>query len=248
MANKSPILQSIEIIRKKFNVWFIFGIFIFIGGILLEVFLLVGPPLKIQDKAALGDLINGLTAPIIGIIGAMLIYISFKEQVKSNRFQFQSLCELREWELLYRLYEELKDDLRNIQTYYGPRYNNNDILAAFMTAVINDDQPVSPFPDVSQYLDYIFKQFSFLSLRIIQNDVIGKSEKIHLNEKTRQIFNLYFELYYSRIVNNEWTSRFSLAFSKNFESGGKAVINLNAISMSILKEKHKQTKLAGANG
>jgi hypothetical protein len=245
MPNKSPLHQSLLIIRHKFNVWFVFGALTLTAGILLEVYLLAGPPIDIHDKAALGELINGLTAPLIGIVGAILIYISFKEQVKSNRFQFQALHEQREWELLYRLYEELKDDLRNLQLYYGPRHNQHDILHEFMNAVLKDDRAVSPYPDVSQYLDYIFKQFSFLSLRISQNDVLGKSEKVHLIEKTRQLFNLYFEAYYSRIVNHdEWTSRFSLSFCKNMETGGKAVIDLNAISMSILKEKYRQTKRA----
>jgi hypothetical protein len=244
MSVKSSLLQKFKFIRKKFNFWFFIGVVLFIGGIFLEIYLLVGPPLNIDDKAALGELINGLTAPIIGIAGAILIYISFKEQVKSNRFQFKALYELRESELLYRLYEELKDDLRNMQSYYGPRYNQNDILHAFMTAVINDDQPSSPYPDVSQYLDYIFKQFAFLSLRISQNEILNKSEKIHLIEKTRQIFNLYFETYYTKIVNEEWTSRFSLSFSKRLETGGKAVISLNVISMNFFKEKYNQTKRA----
>lgn len=242
MPEKSPFLQSLQIVRKKFNVWFILGFLTFVAGILLEIYLLTGPPMDIHDKAALGDMINGLTAPIIGIVGALLIYISFKEQVKSNRFQFQALHEQREWELLYRLYEELKDDLKNLQLHYGSRYNQSDILNAFMNSVLNDDQQVSPYPDVSQYLDYIFKQFSFLSLRISQNDILGKSEKVHLIEKTRQIFNLYFEAYYSKIVNHEWTSRFSLSFSKNLETGGKAIISLNAISIAILREKYNQTK------
>jgi hypothetical protein len=244
MPDKSPIHQSLLVIRHKFNIWFIFGILTLVAGVLLEIYLLTGPPIDIHDKAALGELINGLTAPLIGIIGAILIYISFKEQVKSNRFQFQALHEQREWELLYRLYEELKDDLRNLQLYYGPRHTQNDILQELINAALRDDQTVSPYPDVSKYLDYIFKQFSFLSLRISQNDVLGNSEKVHLIEKTRQLFNLYFEAHYSGIVNHDWTSRFSLSLAKSMEAGGKAVISLNNISMNILKEKYRQTKRA----
>jgi hypothetical protein len=244
MASNSPIIQSIKVIRDKFSVWFVVGILTFTAAVLLEIYLLTGPPLDIHDQAAIGDTINGLTAPLIGIIGAILIYISFKEQVKSNRFQFRALHEQREWDLIYRLYEELKDDLRNMQSYYGTRYNQNDILEAFMNSVLSDDQTVSPYPDVSKYLDYLFKQFSFLSLKIGQNEVLGDSEKVHLIEKTRQLFNLYFEAYYSRIVDHEWKSRFSVYFSKNIEMGGKAIISLNAISMEIMKEKYRQVKRA----
>jgi hypothetical protein len=242
MPAKSPIGQSIRVIREKFSVWFILGVLTFTAAVLLEIYLLTGTPIDIHNKAALGDTINGLTAPLIGIIGAILIYISFKEQVKSNKFHFEALHEQREWDLLYRLYEELKDDLRNLQPYYGGRYHQNDILDAFMTKVMSDDQEVSPYPDVSKYLDYIFKQFAFLSLRISQNDILGKTEKVHLIEKSRQLFNLYFEGYYSRIVDHDWTARFSMSFSKNLETGGKAIISLNAITMEILREKYKQTK------
>jgi hypothetical protein len=244
MANNSPVLQSLRIIREKFSFWFIIGVLTFSAAVLLEIYLLAGPPLDIHDQAALGDTINGLTAPLIGIIGAILIYISFKEQVKSNRFQFRALHEQREWDLLYRLYEELKDDLRNMQSYYGTRYGHNDILDAFINAVLKDELETSPYPDVSKYLDYIFKQFAFLSLKIGQNEVLGNTEKVHMIEKTRQLFNLYFEAYYSRIVDHEWNSRFSVYFSKNLEIGGKAIISLNAISMEIMKEKYKQTRRA----
>jgi hypothetical protein len=242
MADKSPFWQSIRIIQEKFSMWFILGVLTFTAAVLLEIYLLAGPPIDIHSKAALGDTINGLTAPLIGIIGAILIYISFKEQVKSNRFHFQALHEQREWDLLYRLYEELKVDLKNLQQHYGTRYNENDILDAFMNKVIADDLAVSPYPDVSKYLDYVFKQFAFLSLRISQNSILGKTEKVHLIEKSRQLFNLYFESYYSRIVDHDWESRFSLTFSKSLESGGKAIISLNAITMEILREKYKQTK------
>jgi hypothetical protein len=244
MSKKSPLNQTLRIIRSKFNSWFFLGIMIFASAVLFEMYMLLGPPMSIHEKAAVGDTINGLTAPLIGIIGAILIYVSLREQVKSNKFHFQILHEQREWDLLYRLLEEVKEDLKNLQPYYGPRYNTNDILEAFMAKVIADDQTNSPFPDVGKYLDYIFKQFAFLSTRINQTENLGTAEKLHLIERCRQIFNLYFESYYSRIVNHDFTSRFSVAFSKNFEQGGKAVISLNAISMAILKEKFQKIKQA----
>jgi hypothetical protein len=54
MPNKSPIIQSLQIIRHKFNIWFIFGILVLAAGVLLEVYLLTAPPIDIHDKAVLG--------------------------------------------------------------------------------------------------------------------------------------------------------------------------------------------------
>jgi hypothetical protein len=244
MPKNSPLSQGLQIIRTKFNSWFFLGMLTFTSAVLFEMYMLVGPPMSLSEKAALGDTINGLTAPLIGIIGAVLIYVSLREQVKSNKFHFQILYEQREWDLLYRLLEDLKEDLKNLQPSYGPRYNSNDILETFMANVIADNQANSPFPDVGKYLDYIFKQFAFLSARINQTENLGTAEKLHLIERCRQIFNLYFESYYSRVVNHEFTSRFSVAFSTNFEQGGKAVINLNALSIAILKEKFQSIKQA----
>jgi hypothetical protein len=244
MPKNSPLAQGLQIIRTKFNSWFFLGMLTFTSAVLFEMYMLIGPPMSLSEKAALGDTINGLTAPLIGIIGAVLIYVSLREQVKSNKFHFQILYEQREWDLLYRLLEDLKEDLKNLQASYGPRYNSNDILETFMSNVIADNQTNSPFPDVGKYLDYIFKQFAFLSARINQTENLGTAEKLHLIERCRQIFNLYFESYYSRVVNHEFASRFSVAFSTNFEQGGKAVINLNAISIAILKEKFQNAKQA----
>jgi hypothetical protein len=239
----SPTSQILRIIRSKFSIWFILGVLIFAAAVLVEIYLLTGPPIDIHNKAALGDTINGLTAPLIGIVGALLIYISLKEQVKSNKFHFQALHEQREWDLLYRLYEELKDDLKNLQAEYGIRHGNADILGTFMSRVAEDAHDTSPYPDVSKYLDYIFKQFSFLSLRISQNSVIGKSEKVHLIEKNRLLFNLYFEPYYSRLMNQDFTSRFSVSFTQNMQPAGRAIIDLNSISIDIAKEKYlRRTK------
>jgi hypothetical protein len=234
----APIWQMLRIVRRKFSVWLILGILVLTAAILAELYLLTGPPIDIHSKAALGDTINGLTAPLIGIVGALLIYISLKEQVKSNKFHFQALHEQREWDLLYRLYEELKEDLKNLQKDYGSKHPETDILEQFMSKVIADTYDSSPYPGLSKYLDYIFKQFSFLSLRISQNSVLGNSEKVHLIEKNRLLFNLYFEPYYARIVNEDFKSRFSVSFNQNIQTAGRAIIKLNSLSIDILKEKY----------
>ena len=231
--------------RFKINFWFTMGIVIFTIALIFEVYLLISPWVNLNDKAAIGDAVNGLTAPIIGIIGAVLIYISFREQVKTNRFQFQSLHEQREWDLLFRLYEELKEDLKSLQPYYGIRYNQMDILDSFMNYVIEDTQETTPYPDISKYLDYLFKQFNFISMRICKNEILDDSEKVYLVEKVRQLFNLYFESYYSRIVEGEFHSKFSTSFKMTFRSGGQAIIDLSNLSIEILKQRFQRENMRG---
>jgi len=231
----------------KSNKWFILGTLLLICGLIFEVYLLTDPWQDMSTKAALGDAINGMTAPFIGIVGSVLIYISFVEQVKANKFQFQTLHEQRELDLLFRLYMELKDDLSALQEYYGTRHKQNDILNSFMNHVLEDNLSVSPYADLTKYLDYLFKQFSFISLRICKNEVLSDTEKIHLIEKIRQLFNLYFESHYTKIVETNWTSKFSLSFKESLAWAGQSIINLNQLSIEILKEKHKRKSKSGSS-
>ena len=62
--------------------------------IILGLVILVIPPILINnsffeffnysDKGQIGDTIGGITAPFINAIGAILVFIAFKEQVKAN--------------------------------------------------------------------------------------------------------------------------------------------------------------------
>lgn len=42
-----------------------------------------------SQTGQIGDTIGGITAPIINVIGAILIYLSFKAQIRANKIQFQ---------------------------------------------------------------------------------------------------------------------------------------------------------------
>lgn len=47
--------------------------------------------LDFTETGPIGDTIGGITAPFIGILGAILVYISFNEQRKANRLQWSEL-------------------------------------------------------------------------------------------------------------------------------------------------------------
>lgn len=37
-----------------------------------------------SDSAAIGDTIGGITAPFVNVLAAILVYLSFKAQIKAN--------------------------------------------------------------------------------------------------------------------------------------------------------------------
>jgi hypothetical protein len=138
---------------------FILGIFLFIGSLFLAVYLFSLPAKwmtwDIQSKGGTGDAINGMTAPIIGTLGAILIFISFREQVKANRLQFDALNQQRELDIVYKFYTELKEDLKEIQSLYGERHKQPSILDSFMNEVLKDNLKHSSYND----LHVFFKVF-----------------------------------------------------------------------------------------
>ena len=69
----------------------------------------------------IGDTIGGITAPIINIVGAILIYISFKAQINANKIQFKLLYEEiqnqqkdKNFQVTLELFQSLKNDYQNV--------------------------------------------------------------------------------------------------------------------------------------
>ena len=92
----------------------------------------------LTQTGQIGDTIGGITAPIINIIGAILIYISFKAQIKANEVQYSLFNEElenqkfdRNFQVTLDLFQTLKEDYRNLS------YDNFDSQSA-INAYVND--------------------------------------------------------------------------------------------------------------
>jgi hypothetical protein len=77
--NKSNILLILGIILILFA-----SVYIFTRHSFIKSF-------DFSKTGQIGDTIGGITAPIINLIGAILVYLSFKAQVRANRIQFKIL-------------------------------------------------------------------------------------------------------------------------------------------------------------
>jgi len=77
---------------RKIKPWF----FILGGGVLfIPFFLTQSWPgwIDFSSTGQIGDTIGGTLAPLVGLIGAILVYISFREQYKANISQWAALEE-----------------------------------------------------------------------------------------------------------------------------------------------------------
>lgn len=106
-----------------------------LGISLIGLIVLFAFPIWITDHfwfdysktGTLGDTIGGLTAPIIGFFSALLIYLSFRAQIKANyivqgQIEKQEEAEnaKKEIEFINKLYLQLKDEIDDF-TYHENR-------------------------------------------------------------------------------------------------------------------------------
>lgn len=189
--------------------------------------------MQLKGVNEVGDAINGLTAPIIGIAGAILVFISFREQVKANRIQFQTLNEQRDLELMYRFYEELKDDLRRMQSEYGKKHSQPDILDSLVNYVNGDKVDQSPYPDFSLYIFFIFNQFIFISKRIKRKNSLSNEEIVYLIEKVKYLYDLYFKQYHKTVTSQLHHSEFSKEFKVAIDEVNSYVVQLEKIHLEV---------------
>lgn len=81
----------------------------------------------------IGDTIGGITAPIINLFGAFLLYVSLKEQINANEKIYEDTLEQRKdrnFEIVLKTFLDLKSDFLNLE------YENLKSTAA-LNAFIN---------------------------------------------------------------------------------------------------------------
>jgi len=77
--------------RNRSNVWAIIVIIIGLVLVIIAPVILTldceifGYKFNFGNSSQIGDTIGGITAPIIGLLSAILVYIAFREQVKANK-------------------------------------------------------------------------------------------------------------------------------------------------------------------
>ena len=115
-----------------------------------------------SGKGDIGNAIGGITSPFVGLIGAILVYLSFEQQIEANRIQrlalrSQLIQEQRkgEYVLLEKHLAEIKDEFYKLR-YRRPKqvyqtnhlqlegiYKGEDALAAYSADLNKNGHGVS---------------------------------------------------------------------------------------------------------
>jgi hypothetical protein len=83
---------------------------------------------NLSDKGSLGDAMNGLTAPVITLASAILIYFTFKEQNKANQNQLDANREFSEQAIIdtyTNTFSEIKGEFESLTLKTTANFSNN---------------------------------------------------------------------------------------------------------------------------
>lgn len=148
----------------------------------------------LSGKGDIGNAIGGITAPFVGLTGAILVYLSFEQQIEANKIQREALQnqilqeQLKsEYNMLEKHLAEIKDEFyklryrRSTKAYQpghrrqGEIYKGEDALEAYSDDLSNNgdgfSDDVVEFEFGVRYL--VLLAFSFeeqLKIAIIKED------------------------------------------------------------------------------
>lgn len=110
-----------------------------------------GYNLEVEDSNAIGDTIGGVLSPFIGLLGAILVYLALKEQIKANNLIQKQFKKERKERFEKEIYQEVlyeidsaiaifkKFDGSTIKTNANknnPPRNNSEIISELFSASI----------------------------------------------------------------------------------------------------------------
>ncbi len=157
----------------------------------------------LSDKGAIGDAINGMTAPIITLISAALISYSFLSQIEANKLQVSSNKMIQsQWEFdtYSKLFNEITTAYQKLEIHVGNKYGkNNEFISKdtrtgmgfilYLTENVNDWDK----EDIATMLgdiEFILEDF------VVLIDYLNKSEinqKDFLQRRIVRFYNMFLE-------------------------------------------------------
>jgi hypothetical protein len=173
-------MKKIKFLKVYFT---LFGILLIIFS---SLYIFTRPAIWVEfnlsETGNIGDTIGGITAPIINLFGAYLLYISLKEQIIANEKIFDATLNQRKdhnFEIVLKTFLDLKSDLLSLEY---KKFKSTAALNAFINnfnETWNEDefwqhlgQPI--------YLESIFiiSQYDFIIFQINDGNIRDEEKSI----------------------------------------------------------------------
>jgi hypothetical protein len=207
---------------NKFKKWrsvFIYrhSLKLFIIGFLLVVvvspFLFTLPSifarLNFSETGQIGDTIGGLTSPVIGFLGAILVYFSFQQQLKANELQREALDneitrsqQDRRYNAISHDVDVLREEINSYQMFKSDLMGTNAIYS-FKEIFLQETQKEKIIEVLNSEP---FKNFYFLIATAgyifieINRSKIDVMEKIQLQKKLIYLYTSKLAIYLLPII------------------------------------------------
>ncbi|GEM_PF-2115150 len=110
-------------------------IFLVIGAILIAVSLVIvftRPALSsffdFSSTGPIGDTIGGITSPLFNLLGAILVFLSFREQYRANELQVNALNSSRAFENIEKMLNEINREIQNLEYSWTISKSNGKVI------------------------------------------------------------------------------------------------------------------------
>ena len=200
--------------------------------IFLSIYLFTRPVIFSQfDLTAtgqIGDTIGGISAPLINLIGAYLVYISFKTQLQANKIQIQALNDEKDRFNVDNIFQkqsahfnDIKSTLNNLEfvvelfpvydrtgkaTYFAPlNFKGLNALNEFTNRLILKRNYTSQTYEVfGMLLHYQFMLMSIIELiDNVNKRVEDEADKIYLLKNIRLFYDSFLKPFAIKMEKNE---------------------------------------------
>lgn len=107
--------------------------------------------LNFNDKGQIGDTIGGITAPFIGLLNVLLLYLTFQEQARFNRNQTEVVEDDQFKNSLFGLLQKQREIKQDVKSSFSHPCNR-DVREIFKISNVKGEE----------FFEYAYKQLSFL--------------------------------------------------------------------------------------
>lgn len=146
-----------------------------------------------NSTGVIGDTIGGITTPIVGLLGAYLVFLGFKIQIRTNKEQFKALREQRDDSIKSSNYSQIKDlidlsyyTLNKIKIEIGDKkYVGKEIFNSFIQT--NRKYTIQKFLEHIDMDLYMTFTLDFSHQAVLVSRYYSKSDSFKLTELGKEI-------------------------------------------------------------
>lgn len=146
------------------------------------------PWLDLSGSGQIGDAIGGIATPIVGILAAVLVFLSFQEQLAANRIQRKALEDemkrsnsTKDIDILLRLYEQISNDISGF-VLGKSRYGTNGIsdYSVWFENAASSGKVNLEIEKAKTYFNQIAAKFDVVSAKLEKATLLKEDENLAL--------------------------------------------------------------------